>query len=290
MTDTRDITRRAVAILRDGDAAGAVDLALRHADLPEALMVFNTAGLDAAQKSQMSKAINGAGAGIHARLGALCFSFPLWRFPAQAEGGTSLLEQFGMRRLSRPTDLRDAALPDPARDEFGTGFVWQGYGTVIEYRRAYMLCATDDAALIVRNSSYFFGRDRLAAPVYMSFGGETPESLQALTRDDIETRFSPWNEVPPEKTRLAENLVARLDAFEGSFQSWMHQDGLPAVQNFLRARLAAGRAMPHIGTVDAAMPPWFPQNVRALDDGVIDALGGAPFAMLSGPNGDLPAI
>lgn len=276
MTDSRDITRRTIAALRDGaDAAPLRAECLRHADgMAEALLLSD----DAAER----------------RLGRLCFSFPRWRFLTQGAAGGSLVEHFGMTRLARPTDLRDASLPDPARDEFGVGFIKRQGDFYIEYRRAYLLCAdfTAGAAVLIRNSSYFFGRDRLPQAVYARFGGVEEAALLALAPQDI-AAWQPWQSLGPEQKALVDELTKRLVRFDAALHAWLLDQGLPDTQAFLRAKLAAGRGMPYLGQVTEDMPPWFPAEALALSEEAIAALATAKpqgFTLLSGPSGDLPAV
>lgn len=276
MTDSREMTRRTIAALRDGEGAAALRAeCLQRGDcLAEALLLSD----DALEK----------------RIGRLCFSFPRWRFLTQGQAGGSLVEHFGMTRLARPTDLRDASLPDPARDEFGVGFFMQQGGFYIEYRRAYLLCADlgAGAALIVRNSSYFFGRDRLPEAVYACFSGVNETMLRDLTLADV-AGWTAWPSLTPAQKAAVEALVARLLAFDDGLHQWLLTGGLSHTQDFLRARLAAGRGMPYIGWVATDMPPWFPTRAEALSEEAIANLANAQaagFTLLSGPAGDLPAV
>jgi hypothetical protein len=200
-----------------------------------------------------------------------------------------------MRRLSRPTDLRDAALPDPARDEFGAGFALETGGFYIEYRRAYLLCARLDAAgaVAIRNNSYFFGRDRLPHPVMASTQAGSAEEWQSLTAGD----FNEGGRFQPLAGQNISGLVGRLQVFDAGLHQWLVTDGLPWLLAFLRAKLALGRGLPFIGFVEAGRPPWRPRDVEPLSERLIEHMAENPaslrrhgwhLALLSGPAGDVP--
>ena len=225
-----------------------------------------------------------------ARCGVLGFSFPLWRFPAQGARGASLLEHFGMARLDRATDLRDGSLPDPARDEFGVGFCIEYQGCYIEYRRAYLMCADKDGCLVIRNSSYFFGRDRLPSPVSFARGNKIIADWQAITPADFldDGLFKPW------RAGQANHLLECLEAFDARFFDWCIDGGLAHLSSFLRAKLEVGRGLPFVGWVADGMPPWMPVDVQPLTAELVEELPftakrqGYRLALLSGPTGDIP--
>lgn len=244
-------------------------------------------------EAMAAQAFAGDKKSVAARCGVLGFSFPLWRFPAQGAVGTSLLEQFGMKRLSRVTDLRDANLPDPARDEFGVGFCIEKDDNYIEYRRAYLMCANQSGCLVIRNSSYFFGRDRLPWPAAFADDQKTFSGWQTLTPVD----FADGNLFKTTLPSVASGLLDRLEAFDSDFFGWLLGDGVLPLCDYLRGKLQHGRGMPFIGWVANGLPPWMPVEVTPLTDDLINHLQRTPadfkregyrLALLSGPNGDVP--
>jgi len=177
-------------------------------------------------------------AALTGRIGQYGFSFPAKRFTTQRfAGGPSLIERAGFTRQTRPTDLRDPSLPaaDPRRDALGTGFTWTDGNWHVEQRRAYLLFShlTQEApvTLIVRNSSPFFGRDRLQEAAYVSFAPQTTEGLLTLDADSIgdPARFIPWQDVLRAETGLPLREKFRrasfaLDALQGvdlKFSQWL---------------------------------------------------------------------
>ncbi len=231
-----------------------------------------------------------------AQIGALAFSFPLWRFISQrTQGMDSVIEAMGYTRLNRASDLRDAALPDPARDELGVGFVRARGGAYVEYRRSYILYASQQGALLVRNSSYFYGRDRLRHAVYIADPQVPQETLENLTATQIDSGalFAPLSTGRGEQ---AAALVAGFMRHENALHDWVWGEGLGVTLDFLRDKLQSRRGMPYIGIVKKGWPAWTPQRVVALDDGVIDDIArgiyapqdGGRIVMLSGPAGDFP--
>jgi len=292
MAETRHITQQVQDILRDGDAAAATALAAQYNNntewLAEALCLFNTAGLVDAQKKQMLAAIfpqamdDMALADICARTGRYGFSFPQWRFLTQSFDGKSLMEHYGFTRLMRETDVRTATLPprDPARDEFGVGFIKRAGDFLLEYRRAYILCANmtagQGAALLIRNSSYFFGRDRLPQPVYAGFGDCTVDELLALTLESFNGTgyFQPLQNAAPDNVARLQTLLDVMDAEDMALSRWLEGAGQPQLKTFL-AHTAPFTPV-YRAYIDPRLPPWFPQNTK-----------GGKFVLLSGPHGDL---
>ena len=302
MTDTKALTAALPGIIARGDTQAARDLVCSprpdlNAWLPEALMAFNTAGLTPRQKQEMVEAIfpgakNTINLGnCNARLGRLGFSFPIWRFLAQGFNQSSLIEQFGMTKLKRNTDIADPTLPNPARDLFGTGFVVRDSGKYIEYRRAYIACANKNSAIIIRNNSYFFGRDRLPAPVYVSF---TPlKDIENLRPEDFDN-LTRWQDITPSAGNIEriETLLNTLDNFDMKLNDWLKQDGLKALTEFLNS---VKEPKPFIGIIEKDMPPWFPKQVLPVTSGLLSGLkavfnvaGENKAVLLSGPTGDLP--
>ncbi len=248
-----------------------------------------------APETMLAEAFTGDLPSITARCGVLGFSFPVWRFLTQGERGASLVEYFGMTRLSRPNDLRDATLPDPARDEFGIGFSCTKDGHYIEYRRAYILAAHPQrGCLIIRNNSWFFGRDRLPWPAAISLKKQSNAAWQAITAADFKD-FMPIDQAPD----ISAALLAIIENHDDQLHSWLLADGHPHLCAFLRAKITQGRGMPYLGWVKTGMPPWSPIDVQPLRESLVAQLVQAPqnfhrpgyrLTLLSGPGGDLPAF
>ncbi|HEY8963723.1 MAG TPA: hypothetical protein VIN59_04585, partial [Alphaproteobacteria bacterium] len=251
--EPQDIAREAPRIILQGDAQAAQDIVCtqfgdRDARLPENLVLFNTPYLDQSRIVPMVDAIFAGAdkvfvtyphlARASARIGRYGFSFPQWRYLAQNFNEKSILEKYGMKRLRRDNDVRDASLPDPQRDEFGPGFVWQSGGWYVEYRRAYVLAANEEAALLIRNNSYFFGRDRLPNAAYVAQGRFSPEELQAFDLPDLE-KFTRWQDVlsNPSLVQQAQKILDYLDIFEMRMTQWMMGSGRRHLLEFMQYKL-----------------------------------------------------
>lgn len=322
--DARAVTAHLPALVWQKDARAACALVMQFGHIgairAEAMALLDISGLSAAQKREMLIAISPlfsniaspaaeALAAVTARAARYGFCFPRWRFLTQRAGNMpALMESYGFERLERATDVRAPDLPrsNPARDLFGIGFVREADGWVIEYRRAYLLCAQrgdSGAAVVIRNSSYFFGRDRMAQPLYAAWGDVLPQELHALDERSFARGglFAPWPEamaqrpdIPAaDKIRRLQALVDRLDAEEKALSDWICHDGTAAVKNFIAA---AGDF--YIALADAAAPPWFPAAAAPAAAAHFDALRGElatadgkaarVIAFLSGLAGDFP--
>lgn len=324
--DVRPISLATPLLVHSGQAMSACDLVCTDAParqqwLPEALALFATPGLDSNQQRRMSAKIFADDAialpdakrlsRCNARIGTLGFSFPRWRFLTQKSGeAPSLVEQFGMQRLSRPTDMRDPSLPpsDPARDALGTGFRWQDNQWHIEYRRAYLACSRTTAegpiTLIIRNNSHYFGRDRLPEAVYVSFEPLTSAQIDSLTPESLASSpFMPWQDMlrastlsTKEKTKRVEAALNYLDAFDNNLHQWLRSSGpsehtgasgpdhsaatdsggLPHLIHFLQHKLAqpAAKDRPalYLSETTRHAAPWFPESARPLTRELLDTL------------------
>lgn len=282
----------------------------REGWLPEALALFNTPGLRSSQKRQMLARVFSATlpkdlgqieiddlASLNARLGNYSFSFPQWRFLTQRYGDqAALAEQFGMQPLTRESDIRSPTLPpsDPARDELGRGFIWFDKERFVEFRRAYIVVSSRNESrpttLIIRNSSHFFGRDRLQNAVYVSFDSHTPEEIAQLTAADLKNsdRFIRWQDLLntkkeislQEKIKRASRLLNYLDKFNANIANWLagespiagaalagpdhsaqkDKEGLNALLHFFEYKVAnqaaAGKANLFLGVVEGDRPSW----------------------------------
>lgn len=321
--DSKPLAQILPEIVQQANANMACDMVCspspdRNRWLPEALALFATPRLSAVQKQHMVQRVFGNEAlslpqshllsQCNARLGHYGFSFPKWRFTSMRGGDTpSLLEQFGMQRLVRENDVRDASLPssNPQRDELGAGFCWHNNEWYVEYRRGYIVVSQQTGetpiTLVIRNSSYFFGRDRLPAPVYVSQVPLSPEQLQAINVDMLESSgmFARWQDIAKHDAAAAGKVgkatmqaLDYLDAFDANLSHWMASDGpcahvagagpdhsaatetggLGALKQFLAARAEAARASGkpalYVGYVPAGQAPWSPKQVQALSDEV----------------------
>lgn len=336
-TDVKPISKITPHIVGEGNTAMAHGLvcatsANRDYWLPEALALFNVPGLSQTQRKRMvgavfsdetplDEATAAALADCNARMGRYGFSFPQWRFVSQGFDGSALVEQFGMAKIPRDNDVRDPTLPKstPERDEFGLGFVWGNGDWNVEYRRAYILCSNhceDNAAtLVIRNNSYFFGRDRLPAPFYASFEPIEAETLQTLDTGMLEQSglFSRWQDIThanqslplEEKVRRTQHLLNFLDAFDARLALWLqspepindassfevlnnlgtNEGGQLHLLAFLKHMHAIHAASGKLGSplfmaqIDANMPPWHPNLAVPLSDDLIEQIETGSFNM-----------
>lgn len=216
--DAKPISIVTPRIIIDNDSNNAYQIVMSAPQrqrewVAETCVLLATGGLSAGQKREMAASLFGKNilslddvqverlARLSGHIGQYGFSFPAKRFTTcRFSGGPSLIERAGFTRQVRHTDVRDVSLPksDPQRDHFGTGFTWMDAQWYIEQRRAYVvfsrLSADMPVTLIIRNSSHFFGRDRLRHAAYVSWGQKMPEALLHLDAADIENEknFTPW--------------------------------------------------------------------------------------------------
>jgi hypothetical protein len=313
-------------IVQDGRADMAISLIskyrVHYSWLPEALALFLVDGLTTVKKRTMLSSLYPGVlmiedndidrlAEVSAAIGRYAFSFPQWRFAAQGAAGMSLLEHYGMAHLQRPTDVLNPNLPksDPARDKFGIGFIKYDSEWMLEFRRAYVLCINhteeNRIAVLVRNSSYFFGRDRLPHAAY--FCTSPLSSADVKNMDDhgfTYQKFRPLYEVldreetldVSEKLRRIEQALLRVDAEDMALSSWLSHEGrikVEALAATIIARQEDIAKVPfYLAEIDARMPPWFPRRAIPAGEGAADNFGmanpGTKLVLLSGPDGDLP--
>lgn len=304
-----------------------IALAANPDTLAEALVAYNAPAINFNTMVEATKIIFGLPAiqpdlidtliECNAAIGRYTFSFPQWRFLTQNFNGASLVERFGMTRLTRPNDVRDDTLPksDPQRDHFGTGFAAQTGKLHVEYRRAYILCSDGNSTLVIRNSSPYFGRDRLAHPAYVSFEKLSPERLRDITDADFASGgiFTPWqNSITADTTQnlaqalRVQQLVRALDEFDTHMQSWLFNGGAAHMADFMDFALARNAAAGktdapfYLCLVDNAMPPWFPitnteasaalaQSIRAGEKKHLAGAQRKPV-LLSSRFGDWPSV
>ena len=338
--DIKPISRIVPQIVGHPDPAAAFDLVSTSSEnrdlwLPEALALFNTPGLDVSQRQSMVRSVFSYSGSLqddlcksfatcNERLGRYGFSFPQWRYLAQAFNGVSLLQHFGMERLKRETDVRDPKLAGPKSDLFGPGFIWNKGTWYVEYRRAYIICSDfspkNAVTLIVRNNSYFFGRDRLPEPIYVSLKPVCVNDLSNITKETFLSpgRFFRWQDMISsaqdmslsEKARRVNHAIDFLDAFDRQLNLWLRipgsEGGYDYFLSFLKYKLSNQGAgvrpdIPFIAQIDPRMPPWFPKLTTAVTPALFDLQAEdlkkifSPIAdvsmkivLLSGKNGDLP--
>jgi len=333
--DVKAISAVVPELIRRGQANAACDLVCttakdRSAWLPEALTLFKTPGLRISQRRAMLDHIFGKGdlrmpetmkiSNLCSKIGDLGFSFPRWRYLTQRAGSEpSLVEHFGMERLMRDTDIRNVKLPDPDRDELGTGFVSKDREWYVELRRSYIVCShlseKEPATIVIRNNSHYYGRDRLGAAAYVSFESLTPAQLQDMTPQMLESHFTPWQDIirDTDKATLKERL-ARIEAplehfnrFEQQLDRWLQSEtGAKHLLAFLEHKASTTKPI-YIGGKEAHAAPWFPRTATAvtpqlvhelkeaddqgcLPDAIAALLGvNSELVLLTGKNGDLPA-
>lgn len=330
--DVKHISAVAPQLILDGKACAAFFLATaptknRANWMAENLALFNTKGLSQKQRSDMIHAtfpskrpISAANisslARSAARVGRIGFSFPIWRFVSQGfgEDKKALLEHYGMQRLRRDNDIRDASLPfsNPQRDEWGSGFFWSVGHVSIEYRRAYVACSIHDpmrpVTLVIRNSSYFYGRDRMPEAAYISFAYKTPAQLKKLTLEDLtsaRSNFAPIQNIlhmpaiPSNKARLdsLRDVLNTLDEFDNRLSLWLgsigkmpknhdvwidagtpKNGGLPLLLEFMKETLQNSRergsdkAPLYLGRIHKDRPAWAPIETMPLNESMVQQL------------------
>lgn len=330
--NTKGISVLTPFLLKDKQANAACDLVCapgknRDAWLPEALTLFGTPGLRYKQKQRMfekvfdtvSASTPAVGLFVKAssRMAQYGFSFPRWRFLTQKYADQpALVEQFGMTRLQRANDVRDPSLPfsDPNRDQFGPGFVWNDDQWYVEYRRGYIVCsnrgADGPATVVIRNSSYFFGRDRMPAPVYVSWESMKPEELQALDVNALEKsgKFVKWQNAftakpeinPMQKGKRVDAVLNYLDSFDNNLTQWLQakgpvprtnnagpdhsktgeKGGLDGLVGMLRDKASKPGMKLYLGATPTHSAPWFPSQSIALTKTLVGKLEKQPEAVL----------
>lgn len=323
----KSISAMIPAIIRNTDTQRAFslfgDIKAGCPWLPEAFCLFNTPGLTAHQKRSMNMAIfqddsnindneSNLLADCHARFGTLGFSFPTWRFLTQGFSGASVIEEYGFKRIERPTDVQDPGLPksNPARDLYGIGFLKKTHYWTIEYRRAYLLCTCHipgrEVSVIIRNSSYFFGRDRLPHAVYINWD----TSIESFNE---EASFVPWQNLfrthgsisLADKINRIHDALAHFLSEDLKLMQWMFTPaGIPSLEQLLEKFLLQQKsgAPFYVATIADTQPPWFPESAMAANDDLLRqlkmrkvpqvieaeiAVGRKPV-LLSGEKGDFP--
>lgn len=206
-------------------------------------------------------------ASVHGRIEYLGEEFPFWRFLTQSVGGPSLVERYGLRRLNRPTDLRDPKLSDPDRDEFGVGFCFEYTGHYVEYRRAYIaasLSGVSPVTIIIRNNSPYFGRDRLPEAAYVSFQPISVDALQAVTPETFKPggMFTPLSDIDLhtgagfDKVWRIALALEQFAILKTGFMEWLteQKEGLRALRDFLAELVKRNRPLPHLVRTELGLP------------------------------------
>jgi NH3-dependent NAD+ synthetase len=231
---------------------------------------------------------------VESRLRNLGSTFPVWRFPAEQVDGKSLLESWGMTRLERVTDIRDPSLPNPDRDELGTGYYWfdKHTNSYTELRRAYYLVSflgEHPITVVIRNNSPYFGWDRLPDRVYVSFEATSLEELQAITAEAFRPggKFKAWigadNNLGGDEIKLQRlaNALDWLEVLRVEFHEWLTQrtEGMLAFIKNLEVRCASGLPLPYLivqrngelrasKSIDAAFVSVMSGSIASKDTGV----------------------
>lgn len=335
MLDEREVAILLPAVILHLDREKALEIVSdldsgTTSSMAEAFMLLNTGSLTQEDWRSMAASIfRGVGWSkeirlatyIAARLGTLAFSFPKWRFPAQSFGGDpSLLERFGMTRLERPTDIVDPRGGKSSPDLYGRGFAYLEGSIYVELRRAYIVASNrmgrTPATIVVRNSSFFFGRDRLEHPAYVCWEPLSVSEVEALTPSDFSpgSLLEPWHKAfprafekdPCEGLFAVCDLLARVARLEREFERWLRRGGPPLRRDYrtspdgrehlleLIESLSRSGIPLFLGEIKADYPPWHPIAVASPSaEGSHLFLnppmpGKTVLALLSGKSGDVP--
>lgn len=318
MTDTKPVTANIPAIVCNNDSVAAEKLVKAYASVtalrPELSMLFHVDGYSADQKislcqqfySARDKAWTDDLFSIAQNIGTIGFSFPTWRYISQKFNEASLIEQYGFTRLRRDTDVRDESLPfsNPDRDMFGAGFVYEDPQRYVEYRRAYVIYSDKSTnsqnTVLVRNSSYFFGRDRLEHEAYYSNQDLDSGQLQSLSPDSINHHFTPITNIAMNETKEGIASVARtlsaFQAFDRKLSQWLVNDGRlylnQMLETMIQRQIASGRNEPpvYLGWIRDGLPPWYVNKSQAVNMAALaqDVSGHGRFVLLTGEKGDFP--
>lgn len=335
MSDEREMAALLPDVILRADRAKALELVVgldgeTTGSISEAFMLLNTDGLTQQDWRRMAAAIfRTAGWSkeirlatyIAARMGTLSFSFPKWRFPAQSPNGRpSLLEAFGMTRLERTTDVVVPRPGEPPLDLFGRGFAFLEGPAYVELRRAYVVASNRmgrrAATIVVRNSSFFFGRDRLEHPAYVSWEPLSVSEVEALAPADFLPggRFEPWHRAFPgshdddvcEGLFAVGDLMSRVARLERNFEHWLRRGGAPLRRDHRTSpdgrehlvevvnKITSSGTPVFLGEIRSDYPPWHPVAVALAGTGPADALlfpsttNRNRLALLSGVSGDVP--
>ena len=249
-----------------------------------------------------------------AAVGALGFSFPTWRFLSQKvklPSGTTLaplLEIAGMKRLFRSTDKFPSTADKGGQDWLGAGYCREVSGFYIEYRRSYLaILDLNGRALVIRNSSFYFGRDVLKDEAYISTGPISKSSLQNITPLMLEdrNRFMPLTD--PELYKLAGpqivtdlcKLTQALLKHDAELFSYLADPtSAPLFTNLTTRLRALGPAgLPVLALIEKGQPPWAPKATLRFAEATPQQLSdfaeqaratGMNLVLLSGEKGDFP--
>lgn len=278
--------------------------------MAELLALFSLPGADRAKRSRWTAALAGNPgleqawdesiqdlASVFRKVGALGFSFPIWRFLAKRlqspgrETHPALLEQADMVRLDRTTDT---FCDEHKQDWLGKGYITSSGKAEIEYRRSYLrVSLQNECHLLIRNSSYFWGRDRFDHPAYFSPHPIPAEQLLGLTPLEVDwkklflpiTSWTLWGEHAGDARREHVfklcALTAALSGFEANLSNWLcdsrtlptRSPGFPLLLDYLSAWMRHSQEpLPVLGFIHPELPPWFPYAALKIDGGVLAAL------------------
>lgn len=207
------------------------------------------------------------------------FSFPQWRFTVQRiNGEKSMAENFGMKPIVRENDVfnPELAMSDPGRDLYGKAVSYENENMYIEYRRAYLIIASLDPkkafTLVIRNSSNFFGRDKLKHVAYYSNQIFSKEQLQKLDRNRLlkDPKFMTLEALVKSSTterkshlKLLVHALNALAKFNQDFGDFLLSEGnfssLKAMVQGINERQNS-RAAFYLGVVKADAASWSPMT------------------------------
>ncbi|MBY0403708.1 MAG: hypothetical protein K2X66_07395, partial [Cyanobacteria bacterium] len=182
-----------------------------HPNLPEMMLLLNNpeAQKGSRQVNAITAAISSLEAFVHkgakvnhqtiqnwAKIGFLAHAFRFWRFDTQG-GEESLFGRYGFKPMpNRPTDsifqkgylFKKEFLATVDDMEANASSIDEK--TIIELRRGYLLVShPEHGTLVVRNSSYVFGRDTMSQVAYYSKKAMTENDLLTLNPEK-DNRFT----------------------------------------------------------------------------------------------------
>jgi hypothetical protein len=216
-------------------------------------------------------------------IGQYAFAFPGWRLPAMRtpyNGGElpSMFERHGFAKVRRPTDTRTSSTEGASEDWLGSGYQSQP-GTPaleavrsvgidpccvsVEYRRTYPLISIDGVgSALIRNSSYYFGRDRFRRAAYMSEQALTPPEADTLCPEMLDGESPRMEAVFGDGNTWDLSRAQKLRLLLSAFR--VIDDALFSADNIVKdlsERMAASPSAPPaaiLGVFDAETPNWSP--------------------------------
>jgi hypothetical protein len=161
--------------------------------------------------------------------------------------------------------------------------------------------------MIIRNSSYYFGRDRMSEAAYVSFEPVSVEELQALEPVQLGKKYIPWRDVVnaplslplDQRGKRALDLVKGLEDFNLRFNQWQRSEGASEFLDLLAAKVDS--APMYLGIIEGSAPSWQPTSVQKVTPELIQTLrtkgleatltgftAKSRIILMASPNGDLP--